>query len=426
MMLHRASVVGSRGGRTCRPAEVRFAKWRQLVLASSILACASVAMLVGACATANPTAGPRAEDDVRIPDGAVEAGAADAGDADAAPCTDCEYFTETCTADVLCAGGPFEPSTPGGGFDVRTQINVIRGRSASDVWIAGALGALAHFDGTSWSRSDLGTQEDIRAFWLRDSGEIALSKLEYLFSRGLAPPDAGASPGGWTRDWPESFPPDYDGMATAFESAWGTPGAEWLWTASRMKAGAFAFMSGLSRLRRLPSGEFEVADGIAWSDFTGQMTAIHGASPDVLWAVGLEGVTARITGAQSDTPSIEVFNSQTWNALHGVWVASDSEAWSVGAEGTIRHYAGDSTSWDVVPDVTTKQPLRAVWGSSTSDVWVVGDGAIVLHYDGTRWLRMKIAGLGARRPDLTTVWTAGPGHVWIGGQGVVLSLGGKP
>jgi len=59
-------------------------------------------------------------------------------------------------------------------------------------------------------------------------------------------------------------------------------------------------------------------------------------------------------------------------------------------------------------------------------VWAVGDGAVVLHYDGTRWSRMKIAGLGPRRPDLYTVWTAAPGHVWIGGHGVFLSLGGKP
>ena len=70
--------------------------------------------------------------------------------------------------------------------------------------------------------------------------------------------------------------------------------------------------------------------------------------------------------------------------------------------------------------------LRAVWSAGPNDVWSVSADGAVLHYDGTRWSRMKIGGLGSRRPDLTTVWTAGPGHVWVGGDGVLLSLGGKP
>jgi hypothetical protein len=306
------------------------------------------------------------------------------------------------------------------------QINAIRGRSASDVWIAGALGGLAHFDGTSWRRSDPGTQDSMRALWLRESEEVALLRLEYLYTRGAALPDAGVSAGGWTRQAADSLPAEYTATTTIFESGWGTPGAEWFWAATRRHANASEPSSGLWRLRRLPSGELEVGVGLPTAEFRGQMTAIHGASADVLWSVGIEGATVRITGAQGDTPTFEAFNSQTWDALNGVWVASESEAWSVGARGTIRHYTGDPTFWDVVPDVPTTETLRAVWGSSPSDIWVVGDGAVILHYDGTSWARVKIAGLGARRPDLTTVWMAGPGKVWIGGHGVVLSLGGRP
>ncbi len=39
---------------------------------------------------------------------------------------------------------------------------------------------------------------------------------------------------------------------------------------------------------------------------------------------------------------------------------------------------------------------------------------------------MKIAGLGARRPNVYAVWLSGPGDVWVAGHGVVLNLGGKP
>ncbi|AKU96568.1 hypothetical protein AKJ09_03232 [Labilithrix luteola] len=51
---------------------------------------------------------------------------------------------------------------------------------------------------------------------------------------------------------------------------------------------------------------------------------------------------------------------------------------------------------------------------------------MILHYDGTVWSRIKIAGLGSRRPSMTAVWGTGAGAVYVGGQGIVLSLGGKP
>ncbi len=412
------------GGRTGGGRRVGM-KMRRLAFAAGAMACASMAALVAACATTSPAGEPAPQEGVPVPDGGLD-GNMDGEDGDAAACTDCEYFLETCQPDVFCPHGPFEPSTAGGAFDRRTQINAIRGRSASDVWVAGALGGLAHFDGTSWRRSDPGTQDSMRALWLRDSEEVALLRLEFVYTRGASLPDAGVSAGGWTRQEPASLPAEYEAAASIFESGWGATGAEWFWVATRRHSNAIEPTSGLWRLRRLPSGELEAGVGLRTAEFRGQMTAVHGASPDVLWSVGLEGATVRITGAQGDTPTFETFNSQTWDALNGVWAASASEAWAVGARGTIRHYTGDPTFLDVVSDVPTTQTLRAVWGSSPSDIWVVGDGAVILHYDGTSWTRVKIAGLGARRPDLTTVWVAGKGQVWTGGHGVVLSLGGSP
>ena len=63
--------------------------------------------------------------------------------------------------------------------------------------------------------------------------------------------------------------------------------------------------------------------------------------------------------------------------------------------------------------------------SISTDVWAVGDEGVVLRYDGKSWSRVKVAGLGAERPNLTAVWVAAGGHVWVGGEGVVLSLRGK-
>jgi hypothetical protein len=172
---------------------------------------------------------------------------------------------------------------------------------------------------------------------------------------------------------------------------------------------------------------FELQPGTECGDHCDSdgIASIHGSSPNVLWAVGSGGSAFRIDGADGDGPSVEAINSLSWNQLNGVWAASDSEAWAVGVGGTVRHYAAGSPRADIVAGVPPNVNLRAVWGSSSSDIWAVGDAGVVLRYDGHTWSRVKIAGLAMRRPNLTTIWMPSPGHVWIGGEGLILSLGGR-
>ncbi len=395
-------------------------KPRSWFLVASVATCTS-AMVLGACANdgnASLADPPLAEQSIPGSDGGLDAGP---DVVDAAPCIDCDFFPDTCSPDDFCSNGPFDPSTVGGPLDLRTQVNVVRGRSLDDVWVAGAVGALAHFDGTSWARLPSGTKESMQTIWLRDSEEIAFGSFDVLYSRGGAVPDAGTSAGGWTPRAISSFPPGWSSSSTRLVTAWGPPDAEWFWTATQSR---------IWRLRVAPSGNYELAVGTTTDLCTAfsacQLTSFHGSSANDLWGVGLRGTTIRITNAQGGSPEAKVFNSRTSNSLHGVWEASANDAWSVGGAGTIRHYVGDALVWEIVSDVPTTETLNAIWGTSSSDIWVVGNNAVILHYDGKGWSRVKIAGLGARRPDLTTVWAPAPGHVWVGGQGVVLSLGGKP
>lgn len=400
---------------------------------------------VVACASdeSDPLVAPDAESKIPGLDGGGAAEPSDdGGDAGAAG--------EPCPPDALCPNGVFDPdglgpqspSGPGdpGGLDVRTRITLIRGRSASDVWAAGANGTILHFDGTSWSRSDPGTDNTINALWLHQSGEVALSSLKSAaYTRGFeldagADADAGSSsPGGWMNRGIPAAPPPLRNSFGWLTSAWTTPGADWLWctTMEGPPDQGNDTANGLWRLHVAPAtGSLAVGEAAAPRTCAiypcRQMMNIHGASADDLWAVGIRGATVHITNAQGDTPKLTPFDSQTWSTLHGVWAASESEAWAVGSLGVIRHYTRESSSWEIVSDVPTTATLRAVWGSSRTDVWAVGDDAVVIHYDGTAWSQVKVAGLGSSRPALHTVWTPGPGRVWAAGEGVVLSLGGKP
>lgn len=402
------------------------------ILLAGVVTCAEATALLAACATNDTAVGAADPAQVIAPPGPplpADAEADVTADAEVDACVDCEFFPETCSDDVLCQDGPFDSNVPGG-LDPRTQINVVRGRSASDVWAVGALGAMAHFDGTSWTRSNADATQSMLALWLRGSSEISLGTLDTIYTRGLDAPDAGPpSDGGWISRTGPVAPSDVVNVLARFTYAWGAEGGDWLWCTTT--AIATGFTEGLRRVRISPStGEFEIQSvlpyGICSSLPCSQLTNIHGFGSNDIWAVGMKGSAVRIGSAESDSPTMKVFNTQTWNALNGVWAESESEAWAVGAQGTIRRYRGDPVLWDVVTNVPTNGDLRAVWGSSSSDVWAVGDDALVLHWDGTSWSRVKIAGLRGRRPNLTTVWTSAPGHVWIGGQGVILSLGGKP
>ncbi len=112
----------------------------------------------------------------------------DAGDS--ASCADFEYFPETCSDEVLC---PNWPSDQDGAIDPRTSITAVRGRSRTDVWVVGAVGNAARFDGTNRALHHVQPAETIRALWLRESGEISGAALERLFSRGLEVADGGPS-----------------------------------------------------------------------------------------------------------------------------------------------------------------------------------------------------------------------------------------
>ncbi len=366
-----------------------------------------------------------------VPEPVVDASVDGSVAVDADTCADCEQFPEVCTPDALCPAGLFDANAPKGGqrsFPLSTMINAIASRGPNDVWVAGAVGNIARFDGTSWAASDLGTQESMELFWLQDSGELVFgaSVLRH-FLHGLdAHSGSTVTPmaGGWNA---ASLPAaqfrnfrtvtTVTGLSTA-------PGAEWTWLSMWATS-----TTGLSRMRRSSSGTIEIQPQVpAAISYKGDVVfGVHGHSPEVVWAVGARGLAFRLTGADGASPALDavndVFETQTGNNLNGIWAPSDADAWAVGA-GTIAHYTAGTPLAERVEGIPADVTLHAVHGTSSSDIWAVGDEAVVYHYDGTAWSRVKVAGLGVRRPDLRAVHAIAPGTVWIGGRGIILSLGG--
>lgn len=404
---------------------------RRSFFAGTAIAAGAAGAGVLACATSVESLYEPSDTSTYVPESVVD-GSGDGGDAgDAEPCTDCEDFPQLCTPDALCPAGLFDPNTPKGGdrlLPLATTINAIAARGPNDLWVAGTVGKVARFDGKSWAPANLGTDESMQLLWLFDSGELVFgSSILRFFLKGLETPDGATvtpTDAGWNGVQLSSEQYGSYHSVNIVTSVSTAPGAQWTWI-SMWSTPA----TGLSRMRRLVDGTFAIEPYGPDTIFSNSnfITGVHGHSPDVVWAVGEKGIAFRMTGADGDAPTMDtrsdVFDSQTANQLNGVWAPSDSDAWAVGA-GTIVHYKVGSHVAEVVQNIPANVNLRAVTGTSSSDIWAVGDAAVVYHYDGQAWSRVKVAGLGARRPDLRAVHAVAPGTVWIGGKGIVLSLGG--
>jgi len=70
------------------------------------------------------------------------------------------------------------------------------------------------------------------------------------------------------------------------------------------------------------------------------------------------------------------------NSLYSIEIISDSDAWAVGANGTILHW--DGVDWNLTPAPTT-QAIADIDMLSSNDGWAVGGYGTILHWNGINW-----------------------------------------
>jgi hypothetical protein len=107
---------------------------------------------------------------------------------------------------------------------------------------------------------------------------------------------------------------------------------------------------------------------------------------------------------------MEPLASGTTETLRGVWVASATEAFAVGDNGTILHWDGTSwTSMTAPTDPWVGFRLNAVWGSSPTNVFAAGESDMLLRYGGTRWTPIVVDALA----DLTGLWGSSANNIFV-------------
>jgi hypothetical protein len=279
-------------------------------------------------------------------------------------------------------------STPNKGT-VDTELNGVRGTSASNVWAVGFYAdsglinhpLIEHYDGSSWTISSSPNQAGAE---LKGVGTSSSSNVWAVGKQ-----DTGA------------FTEHYDGSTWSVVGASTLQGAQLWGVTTTGSSNAWAvgyFVDANSNWKTL----IEHYDGNGWTKV---------ASPN---------------------------QSSSLNQLYAVSANSSSDVWAVGqyvhdSDQKLRimilHY--DGTSWKTFthPDKLTDDYMAGVKAVSASDVWAVGafkNGSgfwqtLIEHYDGTSWTVQSSPNGTGQDNHLTSVASTGSTNSFaVGWDGVVV------
>lgn len=332
----------------------------------------------------------------------------------------------------------------------------VKALSASSVWATVGNGALAHWDGATWTTIAGPSGATFRALWVFSDTDILIGgqiggqstiwrydgsaftaatvpAIGSIFSFwAFSPSNVVATDGSgnvlgydgatWTLThtlptvqvgfiWADSpsniYLSGYNGQSLTYRydgSTWKTdgspmPGLNDVWGTSATNM--YVVGNSGTILHNTGGGWFGEPTGISTPHF---VSGIWGSSSSDIWAVGNFGSSILRRNATNWSPVPKA----TSRTLRAIWGASANAVFAVGDSGTIEKF--DGTTWTAQTSGTPNF-LMAVSGSSASDVWAVGDAGTLLHYDGTAW---SDAGAGVTQSTwhFNDVWAASASDVW--------------
>ncbi len=271
-------------------------------------------------------------------------------------------------------------------------FNAVWAVSPDDVWVAADGGRMLHFDGSTWTPTELGpaaTMVDIWGFGPTDIWAVGGNTVAHFTGADWELIDLSAAMAG----------------ISSVSTIWGTSAND-LWVGGDQSTAAH--FDGTTWTRHIIAGTDNVAlwgsgsddvyvgsifdaahwNGSEWRELDSVQsgaTAIWGFGPDDVWL--------------ANDSDLAHFDGSTWepSELDGIggaeklWGAAPDDIWGVGSFGVVVHY--DGQRWDERQSQTIGAPylesIVDVHGSSSTDVWAVGmrqgDGGLtpqLLHYDG--------------------------------------------
>lgn len=281
---------------------------------------------------------------------------------------------------------PAAPPVP----KITSTHQALWGSGPNDVWAVGPHGAIAHYDGKTWTEKDPITTKSL----------VGVS--------GSGPDDVWAV-------GQDGITLHYDGKAWKVDDA-GTEGRDLMsvWSVSKNEAWASGIDDNVGIMRHYHDGkEWEMLHiGPANS-----LWRTYVSSPTDVWMAGAgdknEGFVLRGDGKKFDKVP---FEGKTLRAIFG---SGPNDVWIAGYDGAVNHW--DGKAWTEAMNLPKAHWLN-MFGFGPKDVWLVGFEGMIYHYDGAKWSQVP----SGTKVILWTVWGAAPNDVWVAGNdGTFLHWDGK-
>ncbi|HLK38070.1 MAG TPA: hypothetical protein VKU41_15015, partial [Polyangiaceae bacterium] len=301
--------------------------------------------------------------------------------------------------------------------------------SPTDIWAAGDLGTIEHFDGSQWTLSPSGTSKALRAMWGTSSSDVwavgdaatvlhwngtawsAMTSPANVDLRGIwglngnqvwmAGGSGSGSPlAGAVVSWNGSS------LSTLFSST--TARFDSIWAAAPDKI----WVGGMDTTL---TGTVWSWDGAAWTSSVpvngpyGSVSLLWGSGPSDIWALIGTSHTLYWNGSfwtdvsSTARGSAERYASQAENTW---WGTGPNDVWTPGGY----HWDGGAWGGTVLYGCTTE--AVAVSGTSSDDLWFAGGAGGVSTWNGTRCANSAPSGW---REGLSVIWASSPDDVYFAG-----------
>jgi hypothetical protein len=225
-------------------------------------------------------------------------------------------------------------------------LSAISGTSASELWVAGRMGdtdasAIAHFDGTRWSKT-LFPQADV------------LTDVWALHSKSVWAVDRGGSILHWD-GWNWTLAADVDQVllsvhGSSDDNVWavGTSGGVFQWNGQQWVN------------RRVESGP--------------SFQAVWAFAPDNVWCAADDGSLWHWDGQ-----ALQSRRSGVTTSLNALFGRGPEDLWVTGDNGVTLHW--DGQAWTRIASGTSNRLMR-IWGGRDS-LFTVGSGAAILYRESS-------------------------------------------
>lgn len=340
-----------------------------------------------------------------VDDAGVRDGGSPDGSTDGSPDAGSDGGNDAGRPDGGCVPKPVETSCAGEWCEVYATggsqpLSAVHGFSPTDVWVAGAYGFIAHWDGCDWTPYSLPDEAHID-----DIYGVAPSQVWFVGSKSIDMRPRVAirrfEPGGVFSQHEPSLPGRVAAASgVAADDIWFVGESEALgrktplalhWNGTRIvELGTTELPSmavQIDDVETTANGDVWIALRDArvsrrraglWETFTppAPVTAFHAPADDIIWAVGGGGSVYKLDARTQGATFVETV-PETFEHLFAIHGSSPTNMWIVGAGGVVLDYDGFSWSATYVPP--DSDVFQDVWVGSPSEVWIVTHRGKVLH-----------------------------------------------